>query len=287
MIWKIRGREFSCGRTLVMGILNVTPDSFSDGGKFIDPGAAAAKALEMEKQGADLLDIGAESTRPGAEFVTAEEELRRLLPVLESIRKTVKIPVSIDTTKSEVAKVCLEKGAAIINDVSGLAVSGKEMAALARLYGAGLILMHRRGDASTMQSLAAYKDVVEDVIRELEEAVEKAKSWGVGAEQIAVDPGFGFSKTAEQSLEMLANFEKFQRLGRPVLAGLSRKSFLGAVTGREAKDRDWATAAAVGAAVMKGANIVRVHEVAAMKDVASIAEKLTAIAGRNEQNVRS
>ncbi len=257
-----------------MGVVNVTPDSFSDGGCYMDPEQAAKKALELEKQGADLLDIGAESTRPGAEEVPAGEELKRLLPVLDKVLSKINIPVSIDTTKAVVAKACVEKGAAIINDVSGLAVSGKEMADLARETGAGLILMHRRGNPATMQNLAVYADVIEEVLRELEESVEKARAWGVEAEQIVVDPGFGFAKTAEQNVEMLRHFEKFKRLGRPVLAGPSRKSFLGVLTGKQAGDRDWATAAAVTAAVLKGAEIVRVHNVAAMQDAVRTAERI-------------
>jgi dihydropteroate synthase len=284
MIWKIRNRSLSCDRTLVMGILNVTPDSFSDGGHYSDPQTAAEKALELVKQGADLLDIGAESTRPGAPAITAEEELRRLLPALELIRSKVPVPLSIDTTKAEVAKACLEKGVSIINDVSALAVSGKEMADLAREYGAGLILMHRRGNPETMQTLAVYKDVVEEVLLELEESVERARSWGVGFEQIVIDPGFGFSKTAEQNLEMLASFEKFQRVGRPVLAGPSRKSFLGVLTGKEPESRDWATTAAVSAAVLKGAQMIRVHEPGAMKDVAQVAEKIRALTPVRQHN---
>lgn len=283
MIWKIRGRAFSFERTLVMAILNVTPDSFSDGGNYFSPEKAVDKALELQKAGADMIDIGAESTRPGAQEITEEEELKRLLPVLEPLIAKIKIPVSIDTTKAGVAEICLKKGAHVINDVSGLEVSGQKMAETVARYGAGLVLMHRRGTPSTMQQLTQYGDVVEEVINELENAVKKACEWGVGFEQIAVDPGFGFSKTGEQNLEILAHFEKLGRLKRPVLAGVSRKSFIGNLTGKPAAERDWGTAAAAAVAVQKGAAIVRVHEVSGMRDAVRVAEQLRS----NKQNVRA
>lgn len=284
MLWKIRRGKLSLERTLVMGILNITPDSFSDGGAYPDAEKAAARALELEKQGADILDLGAESTRPNAPAVSPEEELKRLLPVLEALRGKLKIPVSIDTTKAEVAAACLENGADIINDVSGLEISGEGMAELAARTGAGLILMHRRGTPETMQSLAVYGDVLEEVMFELEKAVKRAEGAGVLREQIVVDPGLGFSKNAAQNLEILNSFEKLHRAGLPVLAGPSRKSFLGAAAGKdEPRERDWATAAAVSAAVLKGAHIVRVHEVPGMIDVVRVAEKI-----RGEQHhVRS
>lgn len=274
MVWKIRGSVLPCERTLIMAVLNVTPDSFSDGGNYFTPEKAAERALELERDGADILDLGAESTRPGAEEISEGEELGRLLPVLEKILLKVKIPVSIDTTKAGVAEICLQKGARIINDVSGLEVSGVKMADAVKRYGAGLVLMHRRGTPKTMQQLTQYGDVTEDVLGELRAALDKAMSWGIDAEQLAVDPGFGFSKTAEQNLEILTHFEKLNRLGRPVLAGVSRKSFLGNLTGKPAGEREWATAAAVAVAVQKGAAIVRVHEPAGMLDVVRVAEAL-------------
>lgn len=267
-----------------MGILNVTPDSFSDGGKYYTAEKAAERALEIERLGADIVDIGAESTRPDAREIPAEEELARILPVLDLIQSKISVPVSVDTTKAAVAKACIERGASIINDVSGLAASGQAMADLARKTGAGLVLMHRRGTPATMQKLAVYGDVAEEVACELEETVEKARQWDVPAEQIAVDPGIGFAKTAEQNFEMLKHFEKFTRLGYPVLAGPSRKSFLN-VTGKPAAERDWATAAAVTAAVLKGARIMRVHEVAAMKEVVRTADNI--IAGGDKKHVRA
>ncbi len=274
MFWKIRGEKLSLERVLVMGIVNVTPDSFSDGGSCLETEKAVQRALELERGGADILDLGAESTRPGAPAVPEAEELRRLLPVLEALRGKIRIPVSIDTTKAEVAAACLEKGAHIINDVSGLEVSGEKMAAVISRYGAGLVLMHRRGNPGTMQSLAVYGDAVPEILEELRASAERAEGWGIERSQIVLDPGLGFAKNAEHNFEILNHFEKFRSLGFPVLAGPSRKSFLGTLTGREPKERDWATAAAVTAAVLKGANIVRVHEAAAMKDVVLVAEKI-------------
>ena len=274
MVWQIRGRSFPSERTLIMAILNVTPDSFSDGGNYFAPEKAVEKALELQNFGADILDLGAESTRPGAEEISEAEELNRLIPVLEQIlaKAKINIPISIDTTKAAVAEVCLKKGAHIINDVSGLEISGERMAKVVKDYGAGLILMHRRGTPQTMQDLTQYQNVTEDVLAELEIILEKAREWGIDERQIVVDPGFGFSKTAEQNLELLANFEKINRLGRPVLAGVSRKSFLGLLTGKPAPERDWATASASAIAVQKGAAIVRVHEPSGMQDVVRVAE---------------
>ncbi len=276
MVWKIRNRILPCERTLVMAILNITPDSFSDGGNYFTPQKAVERSVELQNSGADILDLGAESTRPGAEEISEDEELKRLIPVLEQVLANAKvnIPVSIDTTKAAVAEICLKKGAHIINDVSGLEVSGIRMAEAVSRYGAGLILMHRRGTPKTMQQLTRYNDVTEDVLAELQIILKKAFDWGVDPEQIAVDPGFGFSKTAEQNLEMLSQFEKFSRLGRPVLAGVSRKSFLGKLTGKPEGGRDWATAAAAAVAVQKGAGIVRVHAPSEMRDVVRVAEAL-------------
>ncbi len=287
MVWKIRGRVLTLERTLIMGILNITPDSFSDGGDYPTPEKAAFRAVEMESQGADILDLGAESTRPGAEPISADAEIRRLLPVLDQVLSKVSIPVSIDTAKAEVAEACLKKGAAIINDVSGLEVSGRKMADLARETGAGLVLMHRRGNPKTMQSLAIYGDVVKEVVSELIRTAEQAKSWGVDPAQIVLDPGFGFAKTSEQNFEMLERFEEFCNLGYPVLAGVSRKSFLALSAEQIPKNRDSATAAASAAAVLKGAKIIRVHEISGLKEAVRTAEKIKNTARGEEQHVRA
>ena len=266
-----------------MGILNVTPDSFSDGGEFFSQGKALERALEMERQGADIIDVGAESTRPGAEPVREAEELERLLPVIRSIRSRTKIPISIDTTKPTVARAALEASADIINDVDGLKAA-YEMAPLAREFEAGLILMHRRGTPETMQQLTQYEDVVEEVFEELDQSLERVLAAGVPADQIVLDPGIGFAKTTEQNLEILARLKRFHSWGRPVLAGPSRKSFIGALIGKPPRERDWGSAAAVALAVANGAQIVRVHQVEGMTDVIRVAE---AIESGRSQNVRS
>ncbi len=272
MSWAIRGKDLLLARPLVMGILNVTPDSFSDGGRFLDSGLAFAEAEKMAAGGADILDLGAESTRPGAHPVSAGEELKRLLPVLQKISAHLKVPISIDTTKPEVAKACLAEGAQIINDVSGLADSGEAMARLVRDSGAGLVLMHRRGSPQTMQRQTDYTDVVCGVIRELGERFTAAQAYGIRDEQIILDPGFGFAKEAQQNFDLLKRLDEFKALGRPVLAGLSRKAFIGKVSGREAAERDFGTAAALTLAYERGARIFRVHNVQAARDVLAVCE---------------
>lgn len=261
-----------------MGILNVTPDSFSDGGRYLDPEKAVQRALELESQGADLLDIGAESTRPGAPPVPTEEQLRRLLPVLKALRRQIRIPLSIDTTQAAVAFPCLEEGAAIINDVSGLRDDGTALAHAVCNWEAGLILMHRRGNAQTMQSLAHYDDVVTEVLTELKESVQMALDAGLSGEQLVIDPGLGFAKDTKQNLEILSGLARFKALGYPVLLGPSRKSFLGVLTGRSVERRDFATVAVVAYAVLAGVQVIRVHDVAAARDAV-----LTVEAIRQEQ----
>ena len=257
-----------------MGILNITPDSFFDGGQYLDPEAASAQALKLVEEGADILDLGAESTRPGALPVTAREELERLLPVVKRVRKEVQVPISIDTVRPEVAKECLEAGADIINDVSGLKRSGPDMAKVVKKFGAGLVLMHSRGTPETMQSLANYDDVVTDVMNELSESVRIATDAGIERERIVVDPGLGFAKTPEQNLEILKKISVFQELGFPVLVGPSQKSFIGKVTGRGTEDRMFGTAACVAACVRAGVQILRVHEAGAMRDVILMTEAI-------------
>ena len=259
-------------RTLVMGVLNVTPDSFSDGGTGLDPVRALDLALEMETAGADILDIGAESTRPGATPLTGREERMRLLPVLRQLHR-LGIPLSIDTTKAEVARFGLDEGASIINDISGLQYE-PELGDIVAVRGAPLVLMHMRGRPSDMYAQATYGAVAADVTRELTRAIERAVSRGVRWEQIVVDPGLGFAKRAEHSLASLAGLSALGALGRPVLAGPSRKSFLAAAGGSVARDRDWATAAAVTTAVLAGAHIVRVHAVGEMVQVTRAADMI-------------
>ncbi len=274
MIWKARNRSILFDRPLLMGILNLTPDSFSDGGQFQNLEKALQHACQMAEEGADLLDIGGESTRPGAEPVAVEKELNRIRPLLKRLRKRVEIPISIDTTKPEVARICLEEGGDIINDVSGLKDSGPQMANAVRDFDAGLILMHRRGNSQTMQTLTHYQDVVKEVLEELRASMQLALEAGIQEDQLVIDPGLGFAKTAEQNLEILKRLEKFHSLGRPILLGPSRKSFVGKITGRDIGEREFGTAAVVALAVMKGAQIFRIHDVKSMRDVVRMSHTL-------------
>jgi dihydropteroate synthase len=261
-------------RTLLMGILNVTPDSFSDGGLFLDPTAAIARALAMEKAGADLIDLGGESTRPGSEGVPAEEELRRVLPVLDALHGKLKIPISIDTAKSQVAEAAAIAGAEIINDVTGLR-NDPRIAEVARRRKLPLILMHMRGEPRTMQKAPFARDVVRDVAAGLRRAVAVARRVGVAKSQIVLDPGIGFGKSWPQNLELLERLPELAKLGFPLLLGTSRKSFIGKILGGAAKDeRAWGTAASVTASILGGAHIVRVHDVAEMAQVARVADAI-------------
>jgi dihydropteroate synthase len=263
-------------RTLVMGVLNVTPDSFSDGGKFLDAPDAVKQALAMEKAGAHLIDIGAESTRPGSQETTAAEELWRLLPVLEALRGSLKIPISVDTRKAAVAEAALKAGAQIINDVSGLR-HGAALARVAAKYQAPLILMHMRGEPRTMQKAAFARYVLKDVLRGLRQSLEIARRAGVKKSQIILDPGIGFGKSFAQNYELLQKLPELAKLGHPLLVGTSRKGFLGKTLTREGKaappdERIWGTAATVTASILGGAHIVRVHDVEEMVKVAKVAD---------------
>src|SRR3989441_3765198 len=265
-------------RTLVMGVLNVTPDSFSDGGKFFDPERAIEQALAMERGGADLLDIGGESTRPGSAGVSAKEELARVLPVLRALRGRLKIPVSIDTQKSEVAEAALDAGAQIINDISGLK-SDPRIAEVAARRRVPLILMRMRGEPRTMQTGGFARDVIKDVMQGLHRSAAIAHKAGIGKSQIILDPGIGFGKSFAQNYELLQKLPQLAKLGYPLLVGTSRKGFLGATLAREGKpappeERIWGTAATVTASILNGAHIVRVHEVNEMVQVARVADCL-------------
>lgn len=261
-------------RTLVMGILNVTPDSFADGGLHFHSDVALAAAIRMVADGADLIDIGGESTRPGAETLPADEELRRVLPVIERLAREVQVPISIDTYKAVVAREACARGATIVNDISGLLFDDELGAAMAE-SGAAAILMHNRGRSRDMYKEATYVNVVEEISRELEAAIDRGVSSGVSRDRIILDPGFGFAKRAEHSYEALAHLDRFTALGRPILSGPSRKSFLKQAIGERAPaDRDWATAAAVTASILRGAHIVRVHRVREMVDVVRAADRI-------------
>ena len=258
-----------------MGIVNVTPDSFAESESTIEPARVVEAALELEAQGADLLDVGGESTRPGAEPLSVEDELTRVLPVLRALGARARVPISVDTYKAEVARRALDLGASLLNDVSGLHYD-PELARVAAERGAGLIVMHTRGRPKTMYADARYEDVVKEVAAELRASVAAAREAGVPRERILIDPGIGFAKRPEHSYGVLARLAEIaEAVGQPVLVGPSRKSFLrDALDGRPAPDRDWGTAAAVAAAVLAGAHIVRVHAVAAMVQVVRVAEEI-------------
>ena len=278
--WKLRDHALTIGeRTLIMGVLNVTPDSFSDGGKYLDPEAAVARALQIEEEGADILDIGAESTRPGSERINAGEELRRLIPVLKKLKGKIGIPISVDTYKAEVAEKALEHGASAINDISALTWEPDLVKPVVK-YDAGLILNHMRGTPETWAKLGPMKDVMGSLLAELEAAVHRAVRGGVDRDRIVIDPGIGFGKRGEQNSEILARLGELQRLLLPVLAAVSRKSFL---SQEDPKALEYATAAAVTTAILNGAAIVRVHDVAAMKPVVQTADAIVAATPEREE----
>jgi dihydropteroate synthase len=262
-------------RTLVMGIVNVTPDSFSDGGRMFDPKAAVAAALRMVDDGADLLDIGGESTRPGALPVDGGEELRRVLPVIEALAGRVKVPISIDTYKASVADAALAAGASIVNDISGLRYD-PELAGVVARRGAPIVLMHTRGRSRDMYEQAQYHDVVDEVLDELRESLAFAAGAGVAREQMLVDPGLGFAKDATHSFEVLARLAEFADLGRPLVVGSSRKSFLNRPIKQAAltAEGEWPTAASVAAAALAGMHVVRVHAVREMAQVVRVADEI-------------
>jgi dihydropteroate synthase len=276
---KLRSATLVLGpRTLVMGVLNITPDSFSDGGKFLDPQLAVDHALAMQREGAHLIDVGAESTRPGSQAITSEEELCRLLPVLKALRPRLKIPISVDTRKSAVAEAALQAGADIINDVSGLRYD-PPLATVVAKYRAPLILTHMRGEPRTMQKGPFAKDVIHDVLSGLRASLAKAHKAGVAKSQIILDPGIGFGKTHTQNYELLRSLPRLAKLGYPLLVGASRKGFLGATLARDGKslpaqERLWGTAATVTASILNGAHIVRVHDIAAIAQVARVADRI-------------
>ena len=251
---------------LLMGILNVTPDSFSDGGMFAAADAAVEHAMELQQAGADILDIGGESTRPGADPVSLEEELRRTIPVIQRLAGTLQIPISIDTTKAEVARQALDAGAEIVNDISGLTLD-PQMAEVCRMHDAGICLMHIQGTPQTMQNAPAYKDVVREVSEFLQQQVDRCLMLGIPAERMCVDPGIGFGKTAEHNLQLMRSIGRLQeQLQRPVLIGHSRKRFLSRILGREVEERLGGTIGVAVALAAAGVDLLRVHDVQAIRD---------------------
>jgi dihydropteroate synthase len=263
-------------RVLVMGVLNVTPDSFSDGGQYLQPQRAVERALEIETQGADILDIGGESTRPGSLAVSLEEELNRVVPVLENLKGKLRIPISIDTTKLEVAREALSNGAEIVNDISGLRFDHR-IADLVSQTGAGLILMHSRGTPETMQKLDPVEDIFEEVISGLKRSVERALQMGVSRQKLIIDPGIGFGKTRKQNLELIDSLDRINdALNLPILLGPSRKSFISRTL--ESDDRRsvlGGTAASAAVGVQRGARIIRAHDVAEMVGVVRMIEEIS------------
>lgn len=274
-----RGRRFDLSRrNLVMGILNVTPDSFSDGGLYFEPEHAIAHGLQIANAGADIIDVGGESSRPGAPTVPIDEQIRRITPVIEALTRRTGLAVSVDTTRRAVAEAALAAGASILNDITGLAAD-PGLGRLAAQTGAGLVLMHMRGTPETMQDDTNYDDLFGEIVGHLRAGIDRATSYGVKPEQIVVDPGIGFAKTAEQNMEILANLESLAILGRPILMGLSRKAFLGGITGRDAPNRGSETIAASIFAARHGARIHRVHDVAEVAAALKVHDALVACEG--------
>ena len=273
--WKLKSREIVLGeRTLIMGILNVTPDSFSDGGEYSDPDRAFARAIELEEAGADIIDIGAESTRPGSQRIPEAEELRRLVPVLKRLRDKLSIPISVDTYKSGVAQKALEHGAEIINDPTGILLD-LQIPRVVTKWDAGLIINHMRGTPETWSRLGPLKDLMRSIHIDLEAAIHRARQGGVQKHQLMLDPGLGFGKRRDQNSEIIANLASLKTFDLPLLVGPSRKSFLK----RENQETtEFATAGAVAGSILCGAHIVRVHDVKAMKAVAEVIDSIAQFA---------
>jgi len=269
--WKLKRRDINLGeRTVLMGVLNLTPDSFSDGGKYSDPDRAFARALELEEEGADILDIGAESTKPGSARISAAEELRRLVPVLKRLKDKLGIPISVDTYKAEVAERAFEHGAEIINDPSGLTME-PQLARTVSNHDGGLVLNHMRGRPETWTKLGPMRDPVATILKELDASVSRARGVGIDKSRIVIDPGFGFGKRKEQNSLILDRLGELAALDLPIMAGPSRKSFLAHPTPGET---NYATAAAVAACILRGAHIVRVHDVKGMRAAADVADEI-------------
>ncbi|UCF78522.1 MAG: dihydropteroate synthase [Candidatus Eiseniibacteriota bacterium] len=273
-LFRFRGGELDLsGRTHVAGVLNVTPDSFSDGGKFFERDAALAHAERMIEEGADILDVGGESTRPYSQPVDASEEAARVVPVISLLSKRSDVIISVDTSKAAVARAALDAGAHIINDVSALRFD-PELAGIAAEYGAGLVLMHMKGTPRTMQESPEYGDVVYEITRFLDDAIQRARKDGVDFESIIIDPGIGFGKKLEHNLTILKRLSEFRALKRPIMVGPSRKSFIGTLLDRPVHERTSGTLAAVVASVMSGAAVVRVHDVRQAKEAVVIADAI-------------
>ena len=269
-----RGRSLRMGpRTLIMGVLNVTPDSFSDGGSFFDVSSAVERALQMVEQGADILDVGGESARPGARPVPAADEIKRVVPVIERIASAADTPISIDTSKAEVAREALAAGASIVNDITGLH-GDPAVAQAAAEFSAAVVAMHIKGTPRNMQENPFYEDLIGEISGYLRRSIAIAKQNGVPAEQIIIDPGIGFGKTVRHNLEIMARLREFESLGRPILTGTSRKSTIGKITGKPVDRRVFGTAATLAICIANGAHVVRVHDVAEAADVVKMTDAI-------------
>jgi dihydropteroate synthase len=273
--WTLRGHSFCWGvKTYVMGVLNVTPDSFSDGGRFNTVETALQQAKHLVASGADVLDIGGQSTRPNAAAVTLEEELDRVIPVIKAIRQELDTPISIDTTRSQVAQAAIAAGADIVNDISGGTYDPGLLPAVAEL-GVPIVLMHIRGTPQTMQTLTDYQDLIGEIHQFLATQIQTAIAAGIPQAHVAIDPGIGFAKTYEQNLEILRQLPAFKELGCPILVGTSRKSFIGHILNQpDPKERVWGTAATCCAAIAGGADILRVHDLPQLHDVCRVADAI-------------
>lgn len=272
---RLRDKELELGkRTLVMGVLNVTPDSFSDGGLYLDPKRAVERAWKMVEEGADIIDIGGESTRPGAEPLPLEEELKRVMPVLEALGPSFPVPMSIDTYKAKVAEEALKAGVSIVNDISGLGFDQKMAEVVAR-YGAALVIMHIKGTPRDMQLNPTYEDVMGEIRAYLRERIEKAEKAGVNPEAIVIDPGIGFGKRLEHNLEIFRRLKELEGLDKPILVGPSRKRFIGEILGVDTDQRLYGTLAAVAFSVLHGAHIVRVHDVRPCRQLVDVIDAIT------------
>jgi dihydropteroate synthase len=271
---RCRKRTFKLGKqTLLMGVLNVTPDSFSDGGLFFDREKAIAQGLKMVEEGADLIDIGGESTKPGSKPLGLEEELRRVIPVIEALVKEVDVPISIDTYKSTVAKKAIEAGAQMINDISGLHFD-PDLAHVASKEDVPLILMHTRGTPETMQKDVHYESLLSEILQYLRESIQRAESAGLDPGQIVIDPGIGFGKTLEDNLLIIKNLQELRILGKPILLGTSRKSFIGKILNTDVTERLEGTLSSIAIGVLNGAHIIRCHDVLEAKKAISVADAI-------------
>ena len=271
-MFRARDKTLELGRcTRIMGVVNLTPDSFSDGGLFQEPSRAVERCLELVEEGADILDLGGESSRPGAEPVSPLEELKRVLPVLKQIRATLSVPISVDTYKSEVAEEVLKEGADIINDISAFRLDAR-MPEMVEKWQAGVILMHMRSDPRLMQRIPPSPDILREIREDLAAAVSKAAGHGILSERIVIDPGIGFGKTLQQNYQIINGLSFLEGFHLPVMVGTSRKTFLGGGPGLSPRERIWGTAASVAASILKGAHIVRVHDVEQMCQVARVAD---------------